>query len=129
MKEELSKTEIRDLEKYGYKIVEKDPSNLLIRWIIVICHGIKELHDSGYPFIKIFGVIDNNELVSLGWHDHYVSSVSTNTDSLGKNIFRIMPWGKKIKWKVCDNFTSYSTFQIGDLIPRENVNKEFIILQ
>ena len=129
MKEELSKTEIRDLEKYGYKIVEKDPSNLLIRCIIVICHGIKELHDSGYPFIKIFGVIDNNELVSLGWHDHYVSSVSTNTDSLGKNIFRIMPWDRKIKWKVCDDFTSYSTFQIGNLIPRENVNKEFIILQ
>lgn len=114
MKELLNKQEERDLKKRGYKLSKKKPNGLVVRSLIVMSHGNRELHDSGYPFIKIFGVIEGNKLVFLGWHDHWISYVPTNTDSFGKNIFHIMPWLTKKQWKVKHNFMSLSTFQIGD---------------
>lgn len=124
MKLELTKQEIKDLEKHGYKLSSKDPSGLVVSGLIVVSNGNKELHDSGYPFIKIFGIV-GKELVSLGWHDHWVSYVPTNTDSYGKNIFHIFPWlDRNKRWKVTDSFMSFSTFQIGNY----NEDGEFVIL-
>ena len=124
--EKLTKQEIRDLTKHGYELSDKSPKGLVVKGLIVISHGNKDLHDSGYPFIKIFGIMDDNKLVSLGWHDHWISYVPTNTDSLGKNIFHIMPWYQKLKWKVRDDFIPFSTFQIGDY---EMHNIDFVYLE
>lgn len=121
----LTKTELRDLEKHGYTITDKKPNGIIVDYIIVVSHGNKELHESGYPFIKIFGAVDK-ELVSLGWHDHYTGYVPTNTDSLGKNIFRVMPWVDKRPWKVSEHFLSISSFTIGEYGDNDY---EFIILQ
>jgi hypothetical protein len=115
---ELNKQEIEDLKEHGYELSDKSPNGLIVSGLIVISHGNKELHDSGYPYIKIFGII-GKELVSLGWHDHWISYVPTNTDSFGKNIFHIMPWCEKRKWKVNKNFISLSTFQIGEYTNEE----------
>lgn len=124
MEENLNKQELRDLEKYGYKLSSKDPDGLIVSGLVVISNGNKDLHDSGYPFIKIFGVV-GEELVSLGWHDHWISYVPTNTDSFGKNIFHVFPWMGDRKWKVTENFMSTSTFQIGEY---NDSNNEFVIL-
>lgn len=128
MKDEykLNKKEKENLNNRGYSFIEENPSSIIIDSLIVISHGNKELHDSGYPFIKIFGVVEKNKMIFLGWHDHWISYVPTNTDSLGKNIFHVMPWisGKK-KWKVTENFMSFSTFQIGDY---DSDSKDFVIL-
>lgn len=127
MKKLLNKKEEKDLKSHGYSLkLKTDPSGLIVKGIIVISNGNKELHDSGYPYIKILGILENKKLVFLGWHDHYLSHISTNTDSLGKNIFHVFPWASIKKWKVRENFSSYSTFEIGDY---NHENKEFIILQ
>jgi len=112
----LTKTEIRDLKAYGYDTNKIQPCkrNAEISHIIVISHGNRRKHDSGYPFIKIIGVGKKDELYNLGWHDHIVSYVPTNTDSLGKNIFRIAPW-LEMKWKLYENFISVSSFMIGNI--------------
>ena len=84
-----------------------------VQYLIVVSHGRKDMHDSGHPFIKIIGRTKEGFL-NLGWHDHFLSYVSTNVDSLGKNVFRIMPWDARDKpWTVSDGFLSSSTFQIG----------------
>jgi len=126
MKQELNKQELKDLAKHGYKLSNKNPSGSVVSGLIVVSNGNKELHDSGYPFIKIFGIV-GKELVSLGWHDHWISYVPTNTDSFGKNIFHIFPWMNLNKiWKIRDNFMSFSTFQIGDY---NSEGKDFVILK
>lgn len=112
----LTKTEIKDLARYGYNANEIiKPNGQLVGRIIVISHGHREVHDSGYPFIKIIGVShEDGKLIDLGWHDHYISYVPVNTDSLGKNIFRVFPWAGSKPWKISDHFISCSTFQIGN---------------
>lgn len=110
----MNKQEIKDLKKHGLNpdnIVK--PEGQIVSGLIVLSNGNKEIHDSGYPFIRIFGVIKDG-LVDLGWHDHWIANVPTNTDSYGKNIFHIFSWeNRDKKWKVDDNFFSCSTFQIG----------------
>ena len=127
---ELTKTEVRDLKKHKY-----DPGNILppngqeITHLIVVSHGNKKVHDSGYPFIKILGVGKDNNLINLGWHDHFLSYVPINIDSLGKNIFRVMKWYTKQRWKIMENFISCSTFQIGNVSGWSKMLKDEILLQ
>jgi len=97
-------------------------------WLIVISHGRRELHDSGYPFIKIIGKGDDGNFYNLGWHDHFISYVPTNTDSLGKNVFRVAPWDNG-PWVVSDNFWSSSTFQIGTPPYYSDYDPNKVILQ
>ena len=116
----LSKDEIRDLKKFGINIedckpcVEAKGKELL--YVIFISHGNKIKHDSGYPFIRMFGVTSNNEVYDLGWHDHFLSYYPINIDSLGKNIFRLMTWcNKEFKFKVSEAFLPCSTIEFGDM--------------
>jgi len=116
----MNKQEIRDLKKYNFhpKNIVK-PNGQILSGLIVMSDGNKELHDSGYPFIRIYGIIENG-LVDLGWHDHYICNIPVNIDSLGKNIFRIFLWrGRGKKLKVKDNFFSCSTFQVGDMYEKD----------
>ena len=115
----FTKNEIKAINDYGGHGF--DPDNLIpgkdvrgreVKYIIVVSHGRKELHDSGYPYIKIIGVT-KDAFLNLGYHDHFVSYVPTNTDSLGKNVFRVMPWDGKIPWVISDTFWSSSSFVIG----------------
>lgn len=117
----MNKQEIKDLKKHGInpdKIIKANGQ--VVSGLIIMSNGSKELHDSGYPFIRIFGVL-GEELVDLGWHDHWVSYVPTNTDSNGKNIFHVFPWlSKEKKWKIDDNFISCSSFEIGSYNERDD---------
>lgn len=110
----MNQQEIKDIKKHGYNpdnVVE--PNEQILSSLIIMSNGSKELHDSGYPFIRIFGIIPDG-LVDLGWHDHYLCYVPVNIDSLGKNIFHLMLWGNRDKkLKVSKHFTSCSTFEIG----------------
>lgn len=109
----LNKNEERDIKANGYSLSSKKPNGLTVQFLVVISNGNKAVHDSGYPYIKIFGAVSDKELVFLGWHDHFASNVPTNVDSWGKNIFRVMPWHREKKWVVAENFFSCSSFQIG----------------
>ena len=92
--------------KSSYKDKQEE---LEIQEVIMIVHNPKKLHDSGYPFIRVFGIVRNKSntkhlystLVDMGWHDHYMIFPPNfvNIDSLGKNIFRLMSFNK-IQWKV-----------------------------
>lgn len=127
MEEKLvNKDEERDIKAHGYSLSKEKPNGMTVDFLVVVSNGNKVVHDSGYPFIKIFGAVSENKLVFLGWHDHFVSNISTNIDSWGKNIFRVMPWTKKKEWRVAKNFFSCSSFQIGRFYMNEN--DEFIEL-
>lgn len=121
----LNKKELSDLQAYGYELSDERPNGLMVDSIIVVSHGRKELHYPDYPFIKIFGAV-GKKLVDLGWYNHYVAWVPTNTNSLGKNIFRVMPWVDKQSWKVSEHFISDGSFQIGNYWKDD---KELVILQ
>ena len=125
----MNQQEIRDLKKHGHSpdnIVK--PAGQTISGLIIMSNGSKELHDSGYPFIRIYGIIKDG-LVDLGWHDHYVSNVPINVDSLGKNIFHVFLWCARNKClKVKDNFMSFSSFQIGEMFG-DKENDEFIFVE
>ena len=59
----------------------------------MIVHNPSHKHDSGFPYIRAFGELaSDGKLVDMGWHDHYLCYAATNTDAIGKNIFRVMPW-------------------------------------
>ena len=111
----LTKTEIRDLAAHGYTLSDENPKGKIIEHLIVVCHGNREKHDSGYPFIKIFGCVEG-KMVFLGYHDHWIAHVPTNTDALGKNVFRVMPWRTEKQWKVHDSFIGVSTLEIGSYL-------------
>ena len=120
----LTKQELRDLKRHGYEITKLEaPNEQEIGHLIVISNGNKELHDSGYPYIKIIGVVKGEtnktkkRFVNLGWHDHFLLLTHANVDSLGKNIFRVMHWETAKPWKVQQGFMSLSTFMIGSFYP------------
>jgi hypothetical protein len=117
----MNKQEIKDLKKYNYNpnnIIE--PNGQILSGLIIMSNGNKELHDSGFPFIRIYGIITNG-LVDLGWHDHYLCYEPVNIDSLGKNIFHLMLWyNRRKKLKVRDNFVPCSTFEIGDMYEKDD---------
>jgi hypothetical protein len=99
----LTKQEIKSIQKYypafDLKKIKEVTQEVPIGSFIMISNGNKELHDSGYPLIKIIG-ISGKEFYNLGEnHDHVICNQSVNIDSFGKNIFQIMPWGnRKDKW-------------------------------
>jgi hypothetical protein len=123
----MNKQEIKDLKKHNINpdnIVK--PNGQVFDGLIILSNGSKDLHDSGYPFIRIFGIIADG-LVDLGWHDHYLCYVPINIDSYGKNIFHLMLWReRKKKLKVKDDFCSYSTFEIGDMYKQDD---DFIFVE
>ena len=119
---ELNQREIQRIQKYhpDFSIVKlQEPHGCKLSCIIMVSHGSSQLHDSGYPWIKAIGVFftpkgTGDVFYDLGWHDHYVSYYPINTDSLGKNIFRVMPWSSKKEWRVAQHFISCSSLMIGD---------------
>jgi hypothetical protein len=119
----LTKSEIESLKAYNCDVSNiKRPNGDVITNLVVISHGRREMHEAGYPFIKIIGFNEKNEAINLGWHDHFICSVPVNIDSFGKNIFHIMPWatGGKKKFKVREGFISCSTFEIGSMFPKDS---------
>lgn len=118
----LTKKELKDLKKYGCDITILEKANgVIINSLIVLSNGLRNLHDSGFPLIKIIGVTKGKHYVDLGYHDHFLCYVPVNVDSFGKNIFHLMPWvNNKKEWKVCDTFISCSTFSIGDIYYDDN---------
>lgn len=116
----LTKGEIKSINEYEqgkFKLDElretKYARGKEMSWIIVISHGRRELHDSGYPFIKIIGHGVDGCYYNLGRHDHFICRVEANVDAYGKNVFRVCPWGKRKPWVVDEGFWSHSTFEIG----------------
>ena len=89
----LTKDEIRDLQAYGYdtNIKETLPRQEFSSILLISC-GRRPLHDSGYPFIKVLGIL-NNSLYNMGDnHDHIwltAQEGTINMDCLGKNIVRL----------------------------------------
>ena len=130
---ELTKSEIKSIKKYHEDFDVADIQKARgceLSCIIMVSHGLKELHDSGYPWIKAIGVYytprgTKDVFYDLGWHDHWVSYYPCNTDSLGKNVFRVMPWSTKKKWRVSDRFLSCSSLMIGDYL--DDTVEEIII--
>jgi hypothetical protein len=92
----IDKKERKILEKIGFKFVKqnKDTSSVVSSLFIYVSDTRKK-HESGYPFIRIFGEVSNKELIDLGWHDHYLSYMPINVDAYAKNLFHIFPWGNE----------------------------------
>ena len=103
----ITKQEWKILNKWGYADYKENITTPTeIREVIVIVHDPSRLHDSGYPFIRVFGVIGEHKdkkltLFDMGWHDHILISNpdyesgtanTVNIDALHKNIFRYMNW-------------------------------------
>jgi len=120
----FDKKEHQILKKRGFKFVEpmefleilrelRPSGKIKIHSLFVFVSDTRRLHDSGYPFIRIFGEIDGKRLIDLGWHDHYLIEFPVNVEAYGKNVFHIMPWGRKPDgfWIRGDNFWC-STFEI-----------------
>jgi len=92
----LDKKEYQILEKWKLKLIDYNPSDKTkIQSLYVFVSDTRRLHASGYPFIRIFGEIENKQLIDLGWHDHYKIHFPVNIDAYGKNVFHIMPWNSK----------------------------------
>jgi len=98
MTSKIDKKEYEKLKKMGYIITETPKKKTEIEYLIVFVSDTRRKHDSGYPFIRIFGKGKDRELIDFGWHDHFVSEIPINVDSLAKNIFRVMVWGKHRFW-------------------------------
>lgn len=112
----ITEIEKQFLEKYGYTFSDEKAGGQTIWHVIVVVHDARNKHDSGYPFLRVFGALADKEknmtLVDMGWHDHYCSDLPTNTDALAKNIWRVGPWGKEREWKIRDGFSSYSSLSL-----------------
>ena len=77
------------LEEHGYKWPPLTPKGgELVRELILV--SLEELHESGYPYIQVYGATPERVLCDLGKHDHVkFNPGSVNIDSLGPNVFRI----------------------------------------
>jgi len=92
---------IRLLKNQGYKWPPKEPyKGLELEYLMLISLGREKLHDSGYPFIQVYGVDKDKNLYDLGIHDHvwFYKLREVNVDSIGANIFRMWT-NKRIKVK------------------------------
>jgi len=119
----LTKEEIKSIRAYVGDFQEPTSVNVCgkpIIGIIILSHGRRKLHENGYPYIKIIGIGGeykcsayqrNGEYYDLGWHDHIYTTVITNMDSFGKNIFHIFPSFKQ-RWYISNRIMSLSTFRI-----------------
>jgi len=109
--EKLTK-EQKILIKKGYTFIDLSPKERTkIEDLFVYVNDTRKLHESGFPFIRIFGNIGKNQLIDLGWHDHYLIYCLTNTDVYGKNLFHIMRWNE-VKFYIKGNNFWCSTFEI-----------------
>lgn len=109
------KKEYEILKKWGLEVIDKKPSERTkIKSLYVFVSDTRTLHDSGYPFIRIFGEIEDKKLIDLGWHDHYVIEFPVNIDAVGRNVFHIFPWVKESAgfW-ISGNNIWVSSFNIG----------------
>ena len=101
-----NRKEIEYLKKKRYKIISIEDLKrnhpkaifgngiVILSAIILIVDSGEEKHDSGYPFIKVFGAVEGYKklLIDLGqYHDHIMLDVKRmlNIDALGPNIIRI----------------------------------------
>ena len=115
----LTKDEIRDLQAYGYdtNIKETLPGQEFTS-ILLISGGRGRLHDSGYPFIIVLGILDKS-LYDMGDnHDHIwltAQNETINMDCLGKNIFRL--------WKHENLVAEYGNHSTSTL----NIDKNIIV--
>lgn len=100
------------IRKWGYVFSENLPDGLEVNGVILVAHDERKKHDSGYPFIRVFGILPDNYLVDLGWHDHFLIECTVNLDMLGKNVTRIHRWNGKPLWKVVKNFIPTSSLRI-----------------
>ena len=92
----ITKHEWSVLQKRGHFKLIEGKGETPISEVIFIVHNPSKLHDSGYPFIRAFGVLpDGKTLVEMGWHDHYICNIPSNTDALGKNVWRLWSWHKE----------------------------------
>ena len=134
----LTLDEIRDIRSYDNDF---NPENIKsisesrgqeISDILILSNGRGELHDSGYPFIKVIGrqykqgINPKIKYFDLGWHDHCLCNIPINIDSYGKNIFRIMPHFDYNSFVVSPHFISCSTFEVGciytDILPKNSLS-------
>jgi len=90
-------------KKFGLNLVELPKGDLDIKCLFVIVSDTRKLHDSGYPFIRIFGEMEGNKIIDLCWYDHYLINIPIIVYAYGKNLFRIMP-GFFTKGKEIENF-------------------------
>lgn len=79
------------LKRLGYSWPPQRPvGGKEIQTLIVISLGRAKLHDSGYPYIQVYGADIGGVLYDLGRHDHiWLRPRWANMDSLGANVFRI----------------------------------------
>jgi hypothetical protein len=83
---------IKIIEKTFGKIAEAPiGKEIFIDALVYFVSDTRIKHDSGYPFIRIFG-ISGTKIYNLGSHDHFISEIPMNTDSIAKNIFRTWKW-------------------------------------
>ena len=107
----ITKRELETLKRWGYSFSDEKANGQRIHRVIMIVHNPRQRHDSGYPYIRAFGEIDNSELIDMGLHDHYLCYAQTNTDAIGKNIWRVMPWGH-ISFKLSKHFCPGDTLTL-----------------
>lgn len=122
----FTKQEVRDIKKYleDFDVKNIKDYNLAqgqkITSIIMICHGHKNLHDSGYPLIKVIGVDSSDKqkgriYYNLGYHDHVAFYTPVNIDTYGKNVYNVMNWLNGNEWFISKTFIPCSSLIIGTL--------------
>jgi len=115
---QLTKEEIKIIRRYEpkfhpYSILSSNEARgQTINYLIIVSHGCKQMHDSGYPFITVIGCGSGSTYYDLGQHDVIHCESRCNIDSYGKNVFRLL--SKYKPWKVDKCFISVSSFSIGD---------------
>lgn len=120
---ELTKLEIKNLKEY---CKDFDINNIEngkgkeIDSILIISHGNRQKHDSGYPFIKCIGWNHKDKkYYNLGYHDHIMYNCRINIDSFGKNIFHVMNYDEKKKWVISEIFISCSSLMVGSYVEED----------
>jgi hypothetical protein len=108
----ITNSEIKVIEKRGYSFTDISPNGQPIDGVLMVVHDPSKPHDSGYPYIRAFGIISKNKLVDMGWHDHYVCESPINVDAYGKNIFRVSSWSNYIKFSISPNFWNGSSLMM-----------------
>jgi hypothetical protein len=81
--------------------VEKDPTVREYDWLEWDYRPLSDgLHDSGYRFIRVAGVIEqehaNNTYPLHQWADHIVVEGAVNMDVTRDGRMRIMPWDRDV---------------------------------
>jgi len=107
MIEGITKKEYEDIIKFGYEFLNRpaEPNDELLHGILVITHNPSHKHDSGFCYIRTFGILEGGKLVDMGWHDVVDIRVPSRVDSIAKNVTRIF----------FDRTTNVESFSISSL--------------